>query len=146
MWEVSKLVLKSNEMLKATIRKDNKTMEQIIQETHDINIPIIKYNDENSLACIITLSYLSARDDYKIIREMPSGIGFADFIFYPNDRSKPAFIIELQKDSTPDEALDQIKKKRYNLALKDYTGKKLAIGISYDIKIKHYNVKIEEFV
>lgn len=121
-------------------------MEQIIQETHDINIPIIKYNDENSLACIITLSYLSARDDYKIIREMPSGIGFADFIFYPNDRSKPAFIIELQKDSTPDEALNQIKKKRYNLALKDYTGKKLAIGISYDSKLKHHNVKIEEFV
>lgn len=146
MGEVSKLVLKSNEMLKATIRKDTKTMEQIIQETHDINIPIIKYNDENSLACIITLSYLSARDDYKIIREMPSGIGFADFIFYPNDRSKPAFIIELQKDSTPDEALNQIKKKRYNLALKDYTGKKLAIGISYDSKLKHHNVKIEEFV
>lgn len=97
MGEVSKLVLKSNEMLKATIRKDTKTMEQIIQEAHDINIPIIKYNDENSLACIITLSYLSARDDYKIILEMPSGIEFADFIFYPNDRSKPAFIIELKK-------------------------------------------------
>ena len=144
MGEISKLVLKSNKMLEATIKKDIDTMEKIIQEAHDINIPIIKYNDENSLACIITLSYLSARDDYKIIREMPAGIGFADFIFYPNDKSKPAFIIELKKDSTPDEALKQIKEKRYALALKDYAGQKLAIGISYDSKLKNHHVKVEE--
>lgn len=133
-------------MLEATIRKDTETMEQIIQEAHDINIPIIKYIDENSLACIITLVYLSARSKYKVVREMPAGIGFADFIFYPNDKTKPAFIIELKKDSTPDEALKQIKEKRYALALKDYTGQKLAVGISYDSKQKQHNVKIEEIV
>lgn len=144
MGEISKLVLKSNEMLKATIKKDTNTMEKIIQEAHDLNIPIIKYNDENSLACIIALSYLSARDSYKIVREMPAGIGFADFIFYPDDKTKPAFIIELKKDSTADEALKQIKEKRYALALKDYTGQKLAIGISYDSKQKQHHVKIED--
>ena len=144
MGEISKLVLKSNQMLGATLKKDTKTMEELIQEAHDINIPIIKYNDENSLACIITLVYLSARTKYKIVREMPAGIGFVDFIFYPNDKSKPAFIIELKKDSTPDEALKQIKEKRYPLALKDYTGQKLAIGITYDSKQKQHHVKIEE--
>ncbi len=133
---VSEIVLKSNEMLKATLRKDTETMEKLIQEAHDINIPVIKYNDENSLACIITLVYLSARSKYKIVREMPAGVGFADFIFYPNDKSKPAFIIELKKNSTPDEALKQIHEKRYSLALKDYTGRKLAVGISYDEKLK----------
>ena len=75
---------------------------------------------------------------------MPAGIGFADFIFYPNDKNKTAFIIELKKDSTPDEALKQIKEKRYALALKDYTGQKLAVGISYDSKFKSHKVKIEE--
>ena len=144
MGAVSELVMKSNEMLKATLRKDTKTMEKLIQEAHDINIPVIKYNDENSLACIITLVYLSARTKYKIVREMSAGIGFADFIFYPNDKSKPAFIIELKKDSTPDEALKQIKEKRYPLVLKDYTGQKLAIGITYDSKQKQHHVKIEE--
>ncbi len=144
MGSVSEIVMKSNEMLKATLRKDTETMEKLIQEAHDINIPIIKYNDENSLACIITLVYLSARTKYKIVREMPAGIGFADFIFYPNDKNKPAFIIELKKDSTPDEALKQIKEKRYALALKDYTGQKLAVGISYDSKFKSHKVKIEE--
>ncbi|KAK8834001.1 hypothetical protein M9Y10_037223 [Tritrichomonas musculus] len=144
MGAVSEIVMKSNQMLKATLKKDTETMEKLIQEAHDINIPIIKYNDENSLACIITLVYLSARSKYKIVREMPAGIGFADFIFYPNDKSKPAFIIELKKDSTPDEALKQIKEKRYPLALKDYTGQKLAVGITYDSKQKQHHVKIEE--
>lgn len=92
------------------------------------------------------LSYLSARDDYKIIREMPSGKGFADFIFYPNDKSKPAFILELKKNSTPEEALKQIKEKNYALALRDYTGKKFAVGISWDKKTKEHKIRIEDIV
>ena len=144
MGAVSEIVLKSNEMLRATLKKDTETMEKIIQEAHDINIPIIKYNDENSLACVIALVYLSARSKYKIVREMPAGTGFADFIFYPNDKGKPAFILELKKNSTPDEAIKQIKEKRYATALKDYTGQKLAVGISYDEKLKKHSVKIEE--
>ena len=119
-------------------------MEHLIQEAHDINIPVIKYNDENSLACVITLVYLNARSQYKIVREMPAGVGFADFIFYPNNKSKPAFIIELKKDATPDEALQQIREKRYAKALDGYSGKKLAVGISYDSKLKTHKVKIEE--
>lgn len=144
MGTVSEIVLKSNEMLKATLRKDTETMERIIQEAHDINIPIIKYNSENSLACVVTLVYLSARTKYTIVREMEAGMGKTDFILYPNDKSKPAFILKLKKNSTPDEALKQIKEKRYATALKNYTGKKLAVGISYDEKLKKHSVKIEE--
>lgn len=144
MGEVSKLVLKSSEMLKATLRKDTDKMAEILEEAHDINIPVIKYNDENSLSCVVLLSYLSARDDYKIVREMPAGKGFADFIFYPNDKNKPAFILELKKDSTPEEALKQIKEKKYALALRDYTGEKFAVGISWDKKTKEHKIKIED--
>ena len=144
MGAISKIVMQSNEMLEATIKKDTKTMERLIQEAHDINIPIIKYNDENSLACVITLVYLNARSQYKVVREMPAGIGFADFIFFPNNKSKPAFIIELKKDSTPEEALKQIREKRYARALDEYTGQKLAVGISYDSKLKTHKVKVED--
>ncbi|MBQ6144020.1 MAG: AAA family ATPase [Clostridia bacterium] len=146
MGEVAKLVLKSNEMLKATFRKDTEKMAEILEEAHDINIPVIKYNDENSLSCVVMLSYLSARDDYNIIREMPSGKGFADFIFYPNDKSKPAFILELKKNSTPEEALKQIREKKYALALRNYTGTKFAVGISWDKKTKEHKIKIEDIV
>ena len=73
-----------------------------------------------------------------------NGIGFADFIFFPNNKSDPAFIIELKKDSDPEIALQQIKEKRYALSLRDYTGKKLAVGISYDKKLKSHKVKIAD--
>ena len=91
-------------------------------------------------------SNLSARDDYNIIREMPSGKGFADFIFYPNDKSKPAFILELKKNSTPEEALKQIREKKYALALRNYTGTKFAVGISCNKKTKEHKIKIEDIV
>ena len=144
--EISRLVLQSNDMLKATLNKDTEKMAEIIQEAHDINIPIIQYNNENSLAIVLSLVYLNARNYYHIVREMQAGIGFADFIFYSRDKSKPSFIVELKYNSTAQKALDQIFEKRYNLALKDYPGEKLAIGISYDSKNKKHDILIKTFL
>ena len=144
--EISRLVLQSNEMLKATLNKDTEKMAEIIQEAHDINIPIIQYNNENSLAIVLSLVYLNARNYYHIVREMPSGIGFADFIFYSRDKSKPSFIVELKYNSTAQKALDQIFEKRYDQALKNYPGEKLAIGISYDSKNKKHDILIRTFL
>jgi len=144
--EISKLLSRSFDLLRATINQDTETMCEIIQYTHDIYTSIIKYNDENSLSCIITIAYISAIENYHIVREMPAGIGFADFIFYPKDISKPAFIIELKKNSTSEDALKQIFEKRYDLALKDYTGLKLAIGISYDSNLKKHDILLKTFL
>ena len=143
--EISKLLSRSFDLLRATINQDTETMAEIIQYTHDIYTSIIKYNDENSLSCIITIAYISAIENYHIVREMPAGIGFADFIFFPKDISKPSFIIELKRNSTSEEALKQIFEKRYDLALKDYTGLKLAIGISYDSNLKKHSITIKTF-
>ena len=144
--EISRLVLQSNDMLKATLNKDTEKMAEIIQEAHDINIPMINYNNENSLAIVLSLVYLNARNYYHIVREMPSGIGFADFIFYSRDKSKPSFIVELKYNSTAQKALDQIFEKRYDQALKNYPGEKLAIGISYDSKNKKHDILIKTFL
>jgi len=144
--EISKLLSRSFDLLRATINQDTETMAEIIQYTHDIYTSVIKYNDENSLSCILTIAYISAIDNYHIVREMPAGIGFADFIFFPKDMSKPAFIIELKKNSTSEEALKQIFEKRYYEALKDYTGLKLAIGISYDSNLKKHSISIKTFL
>ena len=143
--EISKLLSRSFDLLRATINQDTETMCEIIQYTHNIYTSIIKYNDENSLSCIITIAYISAIENYHIVREMPAGVGFADFIFYPKDKTKPAFIIELKKNSTSEEALKQIFDKRYNEALKDYNGLKLAIGISYDSNLKKHSISISTF-
>lgn len=36
---------------------------------------------------------------------MPAGGDFADFMFYPNDKRKTAFIVELKRNSMQDDAL-----------------------------------------
>ena len=40
-------------------------------------LPVLKYNDENSLSCVVTLACLSARNKYRVEREEKSGKGFA---------------------------------------------------------------------
>ena len=141
--KVAKLIKDSEEMLEATLKRDTKKMEEIIQAAHDYNIPLLKYNDENSLPCVVTLVYLLARDDYNIKREERAGAGLADFVFHPYDRSQPAFILELKKDSTPEDAIRQIRERRYVEALDDCTGEKFAVGIVYDSKNKNHKIKIE---
>ena len=141
--ELSEIIKKSKEMLNATLNKDTKKMEEIIQRAHDYNIPLLKYNDENSLSCVVTLVYLWARNKYSIRREERAGAGLADFVFHPYDRSQPAFILELNKDSTPEDAIKQIKERRYVEALDDCTGEKFAVGIVYDSRNKNHKIKIE---
>ena len=73
---------------------------------------ILSYNDENSLSCVISLAYYSARKDYNIIREMPTGKGFADIIFIPGrQRDLPALLVELKYDKAAEGAIKQIKDK-----------------------------------
>ena len=91
------------------------------------------YDDENSLACAVGLAYYSARKDYKLIREMPSGRGFVDIVFLPLPRvEKPAMIVELKYGKTAESAIQQIKDRHYTQALEGYTGKILLVGINYD--------------
>lgn len=112
---------------------------------HNSELPILKYNDENSLSCVVTLAYLSARNKYKIEREEKSGKGFADFIFYPRRKNLPGIIIELKADSSPETAIRQIKSKEYSEKLKkEKTECILAVGINYDSKKKEHQCLIEE--
>lgn len=102
----------SKEMLEATLRGDVKIMEQILEQTHDIETPILSYNHETELSAVVNLTYLSARDYYRVEREEKAGKGFVDFIFYPEMPSiKTGIILELKVDHSPEEALAQIREK-----------------------------------
>ncbi len=98
----------------------------------------------------MNLVYLSARDAYRIEREDKAGIGYVDFIFYPKDTRDDCIILELKIDHTPDEAIQQIKDRRYALRFKgklaegsEYTGRILAVGIAYNKADKTHSCKIE---
>ena len=140
------IVKKSANMLKATLNKDVDTMKKIVDEIHNSEIPILQYNDENSLSCVVTLAYLSARNDYRIEREEKTGKGYADFMFHPRRKTGTAIILELKKDDTTENALKQIKEKNYSMKfIKENEGRKiLAVAICYNSKTKDHECKIEE--
>ena len=99
---------------------------------------ILTYNDENSLGCAIGLAYYSARKDYMLIRELPTGRGFADIVFLPLPHAgKPALVVELKYDKTANTAIQQIKDRHYTQAFRNYTGEILLVGINYDKDNKH---------
>ena len=76
-------------------------------------ISILQYNDENALSCTISLAFYFAREYYTIIRELPTGKGFADLCFIPRRlyADKPAAVIELKWDKKAEGAISQIKNK-----------------------------------
>ena len=106
---------------------------------HEAYTSILKYSDENSLSCCITMAYFTAPAYYTVIREFPSGKGFADIALIPraDAGNKPAMIIELKNEKASDTAIQQIKEKRYAGQLKGYGKEVLLVGISYDKEKRH---------
>ena len=85
-----------------------------IDLAHDENTSILAYNDENSLACVLTVAYIWARNEYIIHREYATGKGYADLVMIPRRNvNKPALVIELKFNHSADTAIDQIKQKNY---------------------------------
>ena len=117
---------------------DEIAVAEALDRAHE-EISILKYNDENSLSCAINLAFYFAKEDYTLIRELPTGKGFADICLIPRKlyADKPAAIIELKKDRTAKGAIDQIREKNYVSALKDYHGNLLLCGVNYDQDKKH---------
>ncbi len=142
--EVADSLRSSDELLKATLNCNEEKVAKLIDKAHSDNTSILKYNDENSLSCVISLAYYSARKTYTIERELPAGKGFSDLIFRPRkNNSNPAMIVELKYDKSAEGALEQIKKKHYTDCLKDYSGEILLVGINYDKDDKCHTCKIE---
>lgn len=143
---VSKIVKNSKKLLDATVNCDTKTVETLLHNIHNSEIPILQYNDENSLACVVNIAYLAARDYYRIEREEKTGKGYADFMFHPKRKNRAAIILELKKDDSVDTAINQIKEKEYSQKFKSENeySKILAVAICYDSKTKEHKCKIEE--
>lgn len=131
--EVMRVLKASEKLLEDTLRCDADSVAERLDKAHTEVTSILTYNDENSLGCAIGLAYYSARKDYRMIRELPTGRGFADVVFLPLPFSnKPALVVELKFDKSADTALKQIKDRRYTQALEGYAGEVLLVGVNYD--------------
>jgi hypothetical protein len=146
-WElVIKSINQSEALLQATLRGDSGYVERALRAIHSEHTSIFSYNDENSLACVISLAYYYARNDYYIHREYPTGEGYADLVLIPRKNvDSPAIVLELKCDKNADSAIDQIHRKNYPAKVAEYADRLLLVGINYDKGTKQHTCQIESY-
>ncbi len=146
-WEnVIKVITDSERLLQNTLDGREEDVAVALDHTHTEIASNLDYNNEFAFGCAVILAYWSARKDYKIIREMPAGYGYADIVFLPlPGRDKPAIMVELKYNKTAETAIQQIKDKKYSDALKNYSGEVVLVGINYkkDKKDAGHSCRIE---
>ncbi|MFP3154389.1 ATP-binding protein [Lachnospiraceae bacterium ZAX-1] len=144
--EVIDAITVSDELLQATWNQEENIVAAAIQKAH-METSHLTYSDENALSYTVSLAYYSARQYYTIIRELPSGKGFADLVFLPRraHTDKPTMIVELKWNQSAKGAISQIKNREYVDALKEYKGSLLLVGVNYDKKSKEHRCQIETF-
>ena len=139
----------SEHLLDATLDMDGMAVAAQIVKINNEYVSVIQYHNENSLSSVLTLAYLSAMQYYfKPIRELPTGRGFADFVFIPKPEysaSYPAMVVELKWNKDSATALQQIKDKQYPESILNYTGDILLVGINYDKGTKEHQCMIEKY-
>lgn len=139
----------SERLLDATLDMDGAAVAAQIEKIHHEYTSVIQYHNENSLSSVLTIAYLSAMQYYfKPIRELPTGRGFADFVFVPKPEYRndyPALIVELKWNQNARTALQQIREKNYPASILDYTGEILLVGINYDKDSKQHQCLIEKY-
>lgn len=143
--EVMGVLKASDRLLEDTLRGDEENVARALDEAHMEVASILAFNDENSLSYAIGLAFYSARKDYRMIRELPSGQGFADVVFLPlPSASKPAIVVELKYNKSAAAAIQQIKDRQYTKNLENYTGDILLVGINYNKRNKKHSCVIEK--
>ena len=137
----------SRALLNAVLDYDTEAVSEMLEKIHNQYTSVIEYHDENSLSSVLTIAFLSTLDYYfKPVRELPTGRGFADFVYIPKPiyrEDYPALVVELKWNKSAATALQQIKEKRYTESLRDYAGDILLVGINYDKKTKEHTCSIE---
>ena len=133
----------SDELLEKTFAGDASFIDEAMDLNHEDLANIFNKNKEDVLGIVVYLSYFSAREHYEVRKEETSTLGRADLSFVPFEAGHPPFIVELKVGKSPDEALSQIKARRYWRAWKRYKGKVLLVGIAYDPSTLKHASKIE---
>ena len=134
----------SQNLLQAVYDGDESAVAHGVDVAHDDNTSILSYNNENSLACVLSIAFYYARNEYVFHRELPTGKGFADLVLIPRKNiNKPAIILELKFDQSANSAIEQIHNKEYGGKVIQYDGEVILVGINYDAKTKQHECRIE---
>ena len=136
-------IKQSKHLLLATLEGDSETVARIIDIAHDENTSILSYNNENSMACVLSIAYIYAKNDYIMHREFPTGKGFADIVLIPRKNvNSPALVIELKYNQDVDSGIDQILLRNYPAKVAEYADRLLLVAINYDKATKTHTCEI----
>ena len=136
----------SKRLLRATLDCDEDAVARGVDAAHDEHTSILSYNDENSLACVLSIAYYYAKNDYVMHRELASGKGFADIVLIPRKNvDSPAIVLELKCNKDADTAISQILRRQYPDKIVQYSNHLLLVGINYDKEKKKHECHIEHY-
>ncbi|MBQ7456277.1 MAG: AAA family ATPase [Desulfovibrio sp.] len=142
--KVVQAIKNSENLLKAVLAKDHEAVAKGIEAVH-LETSILTYNDENALAYTISLAFYAAREFYTIVREFPTGKGFADCVFLPREKGRyPILCVELKWNKSANSAITQILEKNYPASLLNQSDPIILVGINYNIKTKKHTCSIKQ--
>ncbi len=143
---IMSIINTSKRLLDETIKGNEEAVATALDAAHAQITNPLTYNDEHCFQSAICLAYFYANTRYTLIKEMPTGKGYADLVLIPYLPNIPAMVIELKHNKSTESALNQIKERNYNQALGLYYDNLLFVGINYDKETKKHTCKIERFV
>lgn len=141
--EIYDPISNSEKLYDETIKLNTLFINETLDKNHKEMASAFNKNKEDVLGMVVEISYYRARRFYTIKKEDVSTLGRADIIFVPKDSEHIPMIIELKVDSSPDDAISQIKEREYWNSFGTYRGKILLLGISYDSSTLKHGSKIE---
>lgn len=144
--EVIEQIQASRQLVEETINCNEKVVAAALDKAHQRATNPLTYNNEASFQSAIGLAYFYANLKYTVIKELPTGKGYADLALIPYIPNIPALIIELKCSDSAGSAINQIKNKEYDDLLQHYRGDMLFVGVSYNKKSKKHTCKIERMV
>ncbi|MBR6041011.1 MAG: AAA family ATPase, partial [Paludibacteraceae bacterium] len=130
--QVMKVINASKRLLDDTINGNEEAVARALNAAHTEVTNPLTYNDEHCFQSAICLAYFYANTRYTLIKELPTGKGYADLVLVPYLPNIPAMVVELKHNKSTESALGQIKAKNYHEALNLYYDNLLFVGINYD--------------
>mgnify|MGYP004507437109 CR=1 FL=1 len=141
--EIYNPISNSKKLYDETLKGNADFINQTLDQNHlELAGPFNK-NKEDILGIIVQISYYNAKKYYNVRKEDTSTLGRADISFIPYDNTHIPMFVELKVNSTPEDAIKQIKERKYFNSLGEYHGKVLLLGISYNDKTLKHNSQIE---
>ncbi len=133
----------SEELYEETLKGNTSYINKTMDSVHQIFTTMFNKNSEAILQMVVHICYFNCIEHYFIQKEATTSTGRADLAFIPKDNTHIPMIIELKVDSTLDDALKQIKEKKYINLFEGYHGKVLYVAITYNSKTLVHDSKIE---